>query len=419
MLSFDRSIFDLLDHPDFSSIMIDPTTQSAPLHIALAHDWLVGRRGGELVLDAIVNTLLSSKHTISMLYSMFDSGEPITQAIDALPKSISPLNHFPLGFRRWLLFRYPHAVKHLSRQLAIDNQSQPVDLIISTHSAAIKAIKAPSTSIPHICYCHTPARYLWSQRSAYASRGLKGRLRSIGLHCCTPTLRRWDFKAADSVTHFIANSSHTASQIKEHYRRDSTVIHPPVRTNFFIPPDPETAKPRTQALLLVSALEPYKRVDLAIDAAAIANRELLIVGSGSHDSQLRKHAQRARAKYGSRALIRFLGHLTDNQLLAQYQSASAFLFPQIEDFGITAVEAQATGCPVVARKAGGALDTVIAESTGSFFEDPTPESIADAITKIPTSATTTKQCRTNALRFSEDVFSSKLTELINLTLPSH
>ena len=405
--------------------MIDPAAQAESraqrpqLNIALAHDWLVGRRGGELVLDAIIHTLLKDQHSISKLYSMFDDASPVTDAIDNLPKSISKLNNLPASLRRWQLFRYPNAVKYLSTQLAKDHQANPIDLIISTHSAAIKAITPSSVSIPHLCYCHTPARYLWSQRSAYSSRTLKGSLRALGLRAATPTLRKWDFAAADSVTHFIANSTHTQAQIQEHYCRDSAVIHPPVRTDFFAPPDPSSK--RTDALLLVSALEPYKRVDLAIEAAAIANRELLIVGSGSHENHLRKHAQRTRAKLGSKSLIRFLGHLTDDQLLAQYQSANAFLFPQIEDFGITAVEAQASGCPVIARRAGGALDTVIDNpnnQTGIFFNEPTPESIADAITNIPTHKDTAEHCRNNALRFSESVFSEKLRELINQTCPS-
>ncbi len=403
--------------------MIDHPTQSTPPHasslkVALAHDWLVGRRGGELVLDAIINTLAQDQHTITNLYSMFDIGDPITPAIDALPRTISKLNNLPASLRRWQLFRYPKAVAYLTKQLANDHQTNPIDLIISTHSAAIKAIAPPSPSIPHICYCHTPARYLWSQQTAYDSPGFKGSLRSLGLRAATPTLRKWDLAAADSVTHFIANSTHTQSQIHQHYHRDSAVIHPPVRTNFFVLPESTTQ--RTDALLLVSALEPYKRVDLAIDAAAIANRPLTIVGTGSHDSQLRKHAQRARTRFGSRALIEFLGHRTDNQLLAHYQTASAFLFPQIEDFGITAVEAQAAGCPVIARNAGGALDTVSDNPntrTGTFFDQPTPEAIADAITNAPTHKDTAQHCRNNALRFSESVFSSKLKELISQAHP--
>jgi glycosyltransferase involved in cell wall biosynthesis len=387
---------------------LDESDSNSTLRVALAHDWLVARRGGELVLDAIVRNLLLHNHTITRLYTMFDTGIPITPDIDKLQKTVSPLSNTPSSLRRWLLFRYPSAVNTLSRQLANHARSNPIDLLISTHSSAIKALKTPSLSIPHISYCHTPARYLWSQRAAYNSPGFKGRLRNLGLNLFAPSLRRWDKSAANSVTHFIANSTHTAEQIKEHYDRDSTVIHPPVRTDLFT----QSTEPRSQALLLVSALEPYKRVDLAIDAAAIADRPLNIVGSGSHESQLRKHASRARKHYGSNSPINFLGQLSDDQLLAQYQIAHAFLFPQIEDFGITAVEAQATGCPVVARKAGGALDTVSEGSTGSFFEQDNSESIADAINRVPADSATPHHCRSNALRFSEPVFNDKLTSLI-------
>jgi len=374
--------------------------------VALAHDWLVARRGGELVLDAIIKTLSQSDSQISTLYIMFDAEIPITPSIDKLPKSISSLNKLPSKLRRWLLFRYPQAVEQLAKHLASDHQSHPIDLLISTHSAAIKAIKAPSQIIPHICYCHTPARYLWSQTDAYSTPGLVGRLRATGLKFFAPSLKSWDKSAADSVTHFVANSTHTATQIKQHYLRDSIVIHPPVRTNFFTLSD----QPRNDALLLVSALEPYKRVDLAIDSAAIANRPLIIVGSGSHESALRKHAIKSKAD------VQFLGHQSDEQLKEHYQSAHAFLFPQIEDFGITAVEAQSCGCPVIARSIGGALDTVIADSTGAFFQDPTPDSIAEAIEQIPSSNATAHHCRNNAMRFSESVFQSKFEELINRVL---
>lgn len=378
------------------------------MRVGLAHDWLVGRRGGELVLDAIFNLLDRDGHSISKIYTMFDFGEPITPAIDRQSKVVSKLNSLPPWLRRWQLFRYPKAVDWLSKQLLADHQDEPIDLLISTHSAAIKAIKPPSPSVPHICYCHAPARYLWSQGRAYGSSDLVGTLRSLGLRAATPTLRRWDRAAADAVTAFIANSTHTQSQIKQFYSRDCEVIHPPVRTDFFVPAD----TPKAGNLLLVSALEPYKRVDLAIEAAAIANRELLIVGSGSIENQLRRHALKIRAKMNATEPIRFLGQLSDQQLLTQYQSADAFLFPQIEDFGITAVEAQAAGCPVIARRAGGSLDTVIDNQTGTFFDDPTPEAIAQAITDLHHDADTPNKCRDNALRFSEQAFGERVHSLI-------
>ena len=382
------------------------STHQRRLRVALAHDWLVARRGGELVLDAIIQMLHQDQHDISRLYSMFDANIPITPNIDALQKSVSSLSSMPPSLRRWLLMRYPTAVRQLTTQLDHDHATNPIDLLISTHSSAIKAIEPPSPSIPHICYCHTPARYLWSQTSAYHAPGITGALRSLGLRTFAPSLKRWDKATAQTVTQFIANSTHTAHQIRQHYDRDSLVIHPPVRTNFYT----QTDTPRNDTLLLVSALEPYKRVDLAIDAAAITDRQLIIVGSGSHNRQLQRHARQSGAK------VQFLGQVTDQTLRDHYRSASAFLFPQIEDFGITAVEAQATGCPVVARRAGGALDTVIESQTGAFFDEPTAESIANAIDQLPSSNITKIHCRTNAQRFSEEVFATKFGSIIEQTM---
>lgn len=392
----------------------NPATEP-PLRVALAHDWLVARRGGELVLDAIARLLAQDGRQITRLYTMFDRGRPVTPAIDLLDRVASPLSRMPPQLRRWLLMRYPAAVRDLTRRLAQDHASQPVDLLISTHSAAIKAIKPPP-AVPHLCYCHTPARYLWSQTDAYARGGAKAALRRLGLAAFAPSLRRWDRASAENVTHFLANSSHTADQIRRHYQRESTVIHPPVRTAFFTPAD----APRQITLLLVSALEPYKRVELAIDAACIAKRPLTIVGSGSHEGALRRHARRTQVRHGLTSHIAFAGVLSDEALRDEYRRAGAFLFPQIEDFGITAVEAQAAGCPVVARRAGGALDSVVEDQTGAFFDEPRPQAIAQAIDRAtdacPPSADTARRCRDNALRFSEDVFENAMRDAITRAL---
>ncbi len=389
--------------------MIDPgipnpsqrPTPPRPLRVALAHDWLVGYRGGEMVLDAIASLLQSDQHTLTRIYTMFDNGSPLSSALDAIPRTVSTLNKHPDALRRWLLPRYPHAVRQLSKHLARDHAAQPIDLLISTSSSAIKSIQPPP-GVAHLCYCHSPARYLWSQRGDYTSPDLKGRLRALGLAFFAPRLREWD-RRTTSVDQFIANSTHTAIQIEHCYSADSVVIHPPVRTDFFTP-DPATL--REDHLLLVSALEPYKRVDLAIDAANILNRKLIIVGTGSHESALRAYA-------ADNPLITFVGMVLDEQLRDHYRRARAFLFPQIEDFGITAVEAQACGTPVVARNAGGALDSIIEGSTGCFFSDPTAESLAQAIERCPPPDSDSHGgCRTNALRFDASQFRLQLRKTI-------
>lgn len=386
---------------DTDSAMPSHAAPTRPLRVALAHDWLVGYRGGEMVLDAIINLLNQDQHTISRIYTMFDQGTPLTPAIDALPRTTSSLNRYPPSLRRWLLPRYPHAVRELSHQLHRDNTLDPIDLLISTSSSAINSLQPPP-GIQHLCYCHSPARYLWSQTQNYSSRDPKGRVRTLGLRLFASRLRAADRIGAEKVDRYIANSTHTAREIERCYQRESIVIHPPVRTDYFMP-DPSVQ--RQSHLLLVSALEPYKRIDLAIDAAIATKRELVIVGTGSHEHALRKHANNSN-------LIRFVGKVSDQQLRTHYQTAAAFLFPQIEDFGITAVEAQACGCPVIARAAGGALDSVIPNHTGIFFDEPSPDALAHAIKSCPSDESTTQRCRQNAMRFQASVFHEQMRRAI-------
>ncbi len=395
------------------------STSDPKTSVALAHDWLVARRGGELVLDAITTHLLNPNHKsnyrITQLYTMFDSGDPITPAIDAIPRTTSTLNHLPKPLRRWLLPRYPKAVEELSRKLAARNELHPIDLLISTSSAAIKALVPPTSSnskpVPHICYCHAPARYLWSQTDQYTTQpGLKSKLRAAGLDHFGNTLRDWDKRTADSVTQFIANSHFIANQIRNTYNRDAVVIHPPVRTDYFTPPT-DNNPPRTNHLLYVGAIEPYKRVDLAIEAALLLNLPINIVGTGSQLAALKN-------TYKNNPKIIFHGHTTDEQVRQHFRTNRALLQPQIEDFGITAVEAQACGLPVVARRAGGALDSIIESKTGTLFDHPDPKELAEAIDKLPTTPDTAGTCRANALRFSYEAFTTKLDAVIAAALTS-
>jgi len=372
-----------------------------PLRIALAHDWLCGFRGGEAVLDRIARIVVAD-YSPANLYLMTDDGRPMTPAIDGLPHTTSLLAKLPAGnttLRRWLLPLYPRAVDGLSNRLATDHARQPIDLLISTSSAAIKGLRAPP-GVPHLCYCHSPARYIWSQSTQYS-----GGLRGLGLRLARGNFQKWDRRTAANVTQFIANSHHTAREIKRCFGRDSLIIHPPARTEFFTP-DPSI--PREDFWLCVGALEPYKRFDLAIAAAAFARTKLLIVGSGSHELALRRQAG---------PNVEFLGRVPDEQLRDLYRRASVLLFPQIEDFGIVAVEAQACGLPVVAAAAGGALDSVVDDQTGKLVTDPTPDSLSAAAARIRKHmlndpAPWSQHCRANAERFSESVFDAKLREAI-------
>lgn len=378
-----------------------PAARPGP-RVALAHDWIVAPRGGERVLGAIADALPTPP---VHLYTMFHNQTPISPAIDVCPTTVSGLNAWPEGLRRWLLPRYPAAVRELSAQLSEHHRTNPIDLLVTTSSVAIKALDPPG-GVPHVCYCHTPARYLWSQTEAYATPGPKGALRAAGLGMFRARLRRWDRDTAAHVTHFIANSTHTRDEIRRVYDRDAEVLHPPVRTDYFTPGE----HARDEFLLVVSALEPYKRIEIAIDAAAIAGRPLVIIGTGSHEAALRRHAGRSRSP---RPPVRFLGRADDGTVRDHMRRAFAFLMPQVEDFGITPVEAQACGTPVAALAAGGALDTVRDAETGALAPDPTPDSLADAVRRLPQDqGALARSCRENALRFSQERFREGILRIL-------
>lgn len=392
--------------------MIDPTTTLScsneqpdrPVRVALAHDWLVAKRGGELVLDAIARSLsrMRTPIEISRLYLMFDSRVPITETIDALPRTVSEFDALPAPLRRWLLPAYPAAVASLSRKLARDHAREPIQLLISTSSAAIKGIKTPP-GVPHLCYCHTPARYLWSQSDAYTQGGLKGIARGVGLGMFKDALREWDRETSDRVDLFVANSNHTRDEIERSYQRDAAVISPPVRTDFFTP---DTSVERDGSLLVVSALEPYKRIDHAIRVAAETGRRLIVIGSGSHEASLRSLAAGTRG-----ASVVFVGHADDQAVRDAMRRAHAFLMPQVEDFGITCIEAQSCGTPVVAKRAGGALDTVLDGVTGVLVSDdkvPAWSSAIDRCNPLKMGIS----CRRNAERFAAESFENAIQSTV-------
>lgn len=365
--------------------------------IVLAHDWLVGLRGGEWVLDRL--TRLFGPTTI---YTLVNDHRPLTPAIDACRVVTSPLQHLPWAsgsLRRWYLPLMPWAVERL--------KVEPCDLVISTSSAVIKSIKPPRDNgrggrAANICYCFAPARYLWDQTDDYAAGARRG-LRASGLRAYRSRFQKWDRRTADRVDLFIALSEHTRRRIREFYGRESVIVYPPVRTSYYTI-DPNL--PREDWFLVVAAFEPYKRTDLAIEAANRARLPLKVVGGGSQLQQLQAMAG---------PTVQMLGRVGDEQLRDLYRRARALIYPQMEDFGIIAVEAQACGCPVIAFGAGGALETVT-EQTGVFFAVQTVEALREALEAMKGGTFNPQDCRENALRFDESVFDRAMvryaTELI-------
>ena len=378
------------------------TAHATPPRIALAHDWLVGMRGGERVLDR-----LAAMFGPTDLYLMVhDVSRRYTPALDACTIHTSSLQRWPGAagrLRRWYLPLYPRAVESL--------RIEPhFDLLISTSSAMIKAIRPPQRRggngrVPHICYCHCPARYLWSLTDEYASGGVMGRLRRAGLGLFGKRLRRCDRRTCDRVDVFLANSTHTARAIQTCYGREATVVHPPVDTGFFLP---DAGEPRGEHYLVLSALEPYKRIDLAIAAANQLGAPLRLGGDGSHLNYLKRRAG---------PTITFLGPLDNEQTRHEYRTARALLFPGIEDFGLVPVEAMACGCPVIAFSRGGAEDWMTSD-VGLTFDSQTSAALADAITQFETMHVDADACRRNALRFSVDRFDAAIRREVNLILES-
>ncbi len=269
------------------------------------------------------------------------------------------------------------------------------DLVISVTSEAAKGIITKGHT-KHISYCLTPTRYLWSHYDEYLGNG---NLKKISKPAIS-YLRKWDLAAAARPDILVGISTVVQGRIKKYYGRESEIIFPPVDDLKF---NTKVKKNSGDYFLIVSRLVNYKKVDLAIEAFNELGLPLYIVGVGREEGRLKRMAKKN---------VKFLGKLTDNQLFTYYKGASALLFPQEEDFGLVAVEAQSTGTPVIAFKKGGALDTVIEGVTGIFFEDSEVSSLISAIERFKKSKLSKDKITKNAKRFSKEKFKKEFEKLI-------
>ena len=262
------------------------------------------------------------------------------------------------------------------------------DLIISSESGPAKGIRKPEGA-KHICYCHTPMRYLWDMyQDYYNATGIAGK---IAMRTFKNYLRKYDLRSAENVDFFIANSKFVAERIKRIYHRDSEVIYPMVDYEYFS----GGKYTKQDYYLLAGQLISYKRPDLALKACEKLGRKLVITGTGGMEKELRKISGKN---------VTFLGRVSREELRKCYAEARALIFPGIEDFGIVPLEAQSAGTPVIALGIGGALETVIPEKTGLFFEKPETDCLADAILQFEKLSFAPEECRNNAKLFTADVF---------------
>ncbi|HWB19853.1 MAG TPA: glycosyltransferase [Phycisphaerales bacterium] len=358
--------------------------------VMLAHDWLVGLRGGEWVLDR-----LARMYGPTTIYTLVNDFRFLTEAIDHCGVKCSPLQKFPGAngkWRRHYLPLYPWAVGRL--------RVEECDVLISTSSAVMKGIRPPRGAV-HICYCHSPARYLWEQTGDYR-RGDGGVMRGAGLGLFGWWLRRWDVKTLGRVHAWVANSEHTKARMKRCWGVEAEVVYPPVRTEFFAV---DESVQREDWYLVVSALEPYKKTDVVVRAALKSGWKLKVAGRGSQEDALRKLAAKSERR------VEMLGRVSEEKLRELYRKAKGLIFPQVEDFGITAVEAQACGCGVIAFGAGGAKETVT-ERTGVFFDRQDAEAVNVAVGVFENVNIDPQEARRNAERFSAELFDEGMKRLV-------
>lgn len=349
------------------------------MKIALVHDWLTGRRGGEKVLEVFAE--LFPDADIYTLFHFKGSQHPLIEKREIF---VSFLQKFPFlrTHYRYYLPLFPLAIEYFD--------ITDYDLILSSsHCVAKGAIPGPSAI--HICYCFTPMRYAWDLFHYYFGKGRLSIFKRMIVLPLISYLRVWDVSSSSRVHSFIASSNYVAQRIKKYYGRESQVIYPPVDTDYFLPGEGKGE----DYFLIVSALVPYKKIDLAIEVFKKKKEKLLIVGDGPDLKKLKKMASKN---------VLFLGSVSDQKLLGLYQNAKAFLFPGIEDFGIAPLEAQACGLPVIAFGKGGALETVKDGETGILFYKQTIDSLADAIDRFQNMEFNKSEIRRWAEKFSYQNF---------------
>jgi glycosyltransferase involved in cell wall biosynthesis len=350
-------------------------------------------RGGEKTLEAIARLYPEAE-----IFTLFYDPLGISEELRRRRIRVSVLNRLPWASHIYpnLLPLYPLGCRSLDLR--------GYDLVISSDASIVKGVRVdPGT--PHICYCHSPPRYLWNMQDVCLEHA--GALRRLAARALAPWLRRWDQRAAQRVTQFVANSQNVRRRIRSYYGREATVIYPPVEPFG----SPEGAAPGDH-YLFVGQLVPYKRADLAVEAFSQLGRRLLVIGAGPELPRLRRRAG---------PNVEFLGWQPDEVVRRHLAGCRALVFPGEEDFGIVPVEAQMAGRPVIAYGAGGALETIVKGATGLFFDSPTAESLMEAIVRFEgwEGQFSPDDARRNALRFEAGVFRNAFREFVDARLGAH
>jgi glycosyltransferase involved in cell wall biosynthesis len=372
--------------------------------LAIVHDWLTGMRGGEKVLEAVCE-----RYPDAELFTLVHIKGSVSPTIERLRPHTSFIQRLPMVRRAYRAYLplFPTAIE----QFDLDR----FDLVVSLSHCCAKSIVRTGRA-RHLCYCLTPMRYAWDQFDAYFGPKRVGRVPSAIMRRFMSRMARWDRATAGRADRYVAISRYVAGRIRRYYNRDATVVYPPVDTTFFTPLS--SASPASSAAssssssslgryaLVVSALVPYKLVDLAIEACQLAGTPLTIVGDGPERPRLERAAA---AVPGS---VMFLGRQPDAAIRDLYRQAAVTLLPGEEDFGIVPVEAQACGTPVVALNRGGAVETVVSGTTGILVDEPSAPAFADAIARAARTPFDSAAIRAHAERFGRERFVHEISALI-------
>ncbi|GAA6158886.1 glycosyltransferase [Ruegeria sp. HU-ET01832] len=363
----------------------------AGLRVAIVHYWLLGMRGGEKVVESLLE--------------LFPNAVIITHVYDPAQVSDRIRRH---EVRETFISKLPGARKHYQKYLPLMPMALELmdmtefDVILSSESGPAKGI-IPRPDAVHLCYCHSPMRYIWDHYHIY--RASAGRFARLAMPFVAHKLRIWDVTSAARVDRFMANSGFVAQRINKYYRREADVIFPPVEIDDFSISDDVG-----DHYLLAGEMVSYKRADLAIDAFNASGRKLVVVGDGELREELTKNAKDN---------ITFLGRLPFAELKRQFATCKALVFPGEEDFGIIPVEVMASGRPVVAYGRGGALDTVLPGVSGVHFHDQTVTALNAAIDALEGDVALTNapsKIRAHAARFDQWVFKAKIADLVRQEL---
>jgi glycosyltransferase involved in cell wall biosynthesis len=359
--------------------------KNKPIEVHLVHDWLTGMRGGEKVLE-----LLCRRFPEAPLHTLLSIPENVSQTISSHPIHTSLLQYLPLAKTK---YRYYLPVFPL---LAEMEKIRSGDLVISSSHAVAKAmVKKNKILAPfHICYIHTPMRYVWDRFDDYFGKQKFGFFISrFFFFPLAKLIQAYDYFTSRRVDVFVANSNFVAQRVKRFYKREAEVLAPPVDLQLF----KKTKRSPEDWFLIVTALVPYKKTELAIQACQELGQKLKIIGKGPEEKKLKLLAKKLGAD------VQFLGFISDTELASYYSRAKALLFPGVEDFGIVPVEAIATGCPVIAYKEGGILDSMT-DDTAVFYNEPTASGLKEAMKKFETKKFDESTLRKRAEIFSQEQF---------------